>query len=244
MVEIEHPRRDGVERIVEGRRRTGSILIVEDDPEVRELLELSVKDEGHRAAAARDGVAAMELLAEGQWSRPHPRRLQPAERHGRVAVAASLRERLHRHIPVIVLTGDISTGALRDIALQDCARLNKPVKLKELTEVIQRLLVKPQAVATAQHPRVGEAATVSEPPTIFVVDDDSQVCEAIRAVLKEDGRTVKTFATCEAFLEAYRSGQRSLPADRRLSAGDERARIAAKASRCRRSAARHHDHRQ
>ncbi|MGO9758785.1 MAG: chemotaxis protein CheB [Roseiarcus sp.] len=208
VVEIEHPRRDGVERIVEGRRRTGSILIVEDDPEVRELLELSVKDEGHRAAAARDGVAAMELLAGGTMV---PDLILadynlPNGMDG-LRVAASLRERLHRHIPVIVLTGDISTGALRDIALQDCARLNKPVKLKELTEVIQRLLVKPQAVATAQHPRVGEAATVSEPPTIFVVDDDSQVCEAIRSVLKEDGRTVQTFATCEAFLEAYRSGQ-------------------------------------
>ena len=44
-------------------------------------------------------------------------------------LAAQLREKLHRPIPVIILTGDISTGTLRDIALQDCVQLNKPVKL-------------------------------------------------------------------------------------------------------------------
>ena len=32
-------------------------------------------------------------------------------------LAAKLREKLHREIPVIILTGDISTDTLRDIAL-------------------------------------------------------------------------------------------------------------------------------
>ena len=31
--------------------------------------------------------------------------------------------------------------------------------------------------------------------------------EAIRAVLEDDGRTVEDYATCEAFLEAYRPGR-------------------------------------
>ena len=120
---------------------TGAILVVEDDPEVRELLELFLKDEGHRVATAPDGVAALDLVAGGTV-RPDldPRRLQSAERHGRTAVATQLREELHRQIPVIILTGDISTDTLRDIALQDCVQLNKPVKLKELTQAIQRLL--------------------------------------------------------------------------------------------------------
>ena len=64
-------------------------------------------------------------------------------------VAAKLRENLHRQIPVIILTGDISTGTLRDIALQNCVQLNKPVKLKELTQVIQRLLAMPHTAPAA-----------------------------------------------------------------------------------------------
>jgi two-component system CheB/CheR fusion protein len=33
------------------------------------------------------------------------------------------------------------------------------------------------------------------------------VREAIRSVLEEDGRIVEDYATCEAFLEAYRPGR-------------------------------------
>ena len=122
-------------------------------------------------------------------------------------VAAKLREKLHRQIPVIILTGDISTGTLRDIARQDCVQLNKPVKLKELTQVIQRLLPMSQSAVHARAPHPAEAAGSPRPPVIFVVDDDSHVREAIRSVLEEDGRTVEDYATCEAFLEAYRPGR-------------------------------------
>ena len=90
-----------------------TILVVEDDPEVRELLELFLKDEGHRAATAPDGIAALELVARGTI-RPDliladynlPNGLNGLQ------LAAKLREKLHRQIPVIILTGDISTGTL------------------------------------------------------------------------------------------------------------------------------------
>ena len=157
--QLEHHRHGIGDGIVEGVRRTGAILVVEDDPEVRELLELLLKDEGHQAATAPDGIAALELVARGTI-RPDlvladynlPNRLNGLQ------LAAKLREKLHREIPVIILTGDISTGTLRDIALQDCVQLNKPVKLKELTQVIQRLLSISQP---ATHPQPAE--TVRSP---------------------------------------------------------------------------------
>ncbi len=49
----------------EAFRRTGTILVVEDDPELRELLALILKDEGHRVMAAPDGISALELVARG-----------------------------------------------------------------------------------------------------------------------------------------------------------------------------------
>ncbi len=122
-------------------------------------------------------------------------------------LTAKLREKLHRQIPVIILTGDISTDTLRDIARQDCVQLNKPVKSKELTQVIQRLLQISQSAAHPQAPHAAEAASSPEPAVIFVVDDDSHMREGIRAVLEDDGRTVEDYATCEAFLEAYRPGR-------------------------------------
>ena len=101
----------------------------------------ALKDEGHRATAAPDGIAALELVARGTV-RPDLILADYNLPNGMdgLQVIAKLREKLHRQIPVIILTGDISTDTLRDIARQDCVQLNKPVKLKELAQVVQRLL--------------------------------------------------------------------------------------------------------
>jgi len=99
-----------------------------------------------------------------------------------VQLAAKLREKLHHETPVIILTGDISTTTLRDIALHDCVQLNKPVKPTELMEVIQRLLSISQ---TATHPQPAETVLSPVSPVVFVVDDDSLVREAIRCVSRK-----------------------------------------------------------
>ena len=43
---------------------TGAILVVEDDPEVRDLLDHLLKDEGHRVVTAPDGIAALDSVGE------------------------------------------------------------------------------------------------------------------------------------------------------------------------------------
>jgi len=189
-------------------RDTATILAIEDDPEVRDLLELFLKGEGYRATTAPDGLAALELVTQGTV-RPDLILADYNLPHGMdgLQVAARLREVLHRQAPVIILTGDISTGTLRHIALQNCVQLNKPVKLKELTQVIQRLLLAspPAKEPRAQHPP--EAAGKRGPPVIFVVDDDGEVRAAIRDVLEDDGKIVEDFAACEEFLAAWRAGR-------------------------------------
>jgi hypothetical protein len=60
---LEHHHRI-VEPMVKDVHRTGAILVVEDDPEVRDLLELVLKEEGHRSATAPDGIAALESLID------------------------------------------------------------------------------------------------------------------------------------------------------------------------------------
>src|SRR3984893_9154890 len=44
-------------------------------------------------------------------------------------------------------------------------------------------------------------------PTVFVVDDDKAVRDAMRDLLQQDGRTVELYARSDAFLEAYRPGR-------------------------------------
>ena len=109
---------------------------------------------------------------------------------------------LDGRIPFIILTGDISTETLRNIALRDCVHLNKPVKLGELTRTIEKLLAKTSDPHVAP-PRHAAAALVVRSSAKCRRDDDNQVREAIRAVLEDDGRVVETYSSCEAFLEGF-----------------------------------------
>ena len=123
--------------------RAGAILIVEDDPDVREHLQLFLSEEGYQTLTAVHGRDALGLLARGT-TRPDLVLADynlPNGLNG-VQVCQKLRQELDRQIPAIILTGDISTETLRDIALHDCVHLNKPVKLGELTRAIEKLLAK------------------------------------------------------------------------------------------------------
>ncbi len=193
---------------VEKAPSTGSILVVEDDPEVCDLLDHLLKDEGHRVVTAPDGIAALDSVMRGN-ARPDliladynlPRGMNGLQ------LAAKLRERFHSQIPVIILTGDISTGTLREIHGQHCVHLNKPVKLHELTEAIQTLLRSSQFATPPVTHVIAEAPGEPGASTIFVVDDDDQLRDAMRSLLEDDGYTVEDYPTCEAFLEAYRPGR-------------------------------------
>jgi two-component system CheB/CheR fusion protein len=200
--------RNGIdEGIVEGAHRTGAILIVEDDPEIRELLELVLKDEGHHPVSASTSFSALEEVERGPI-RPDliiadynlPGGVNGAQ------LTARIREKLNRQIPVIILSGDISTGAVREIAFQNCVQLTKPVNLIELTREVQRLLPRLPAPSWAEGD-TGESANDGEAPIIFLVDDDSNVRSGLRRVLEADGRIVEDYATCESFLDAYRPGR-------------------------------------
>ncbi len=193
---------------IDGVGRGAEIMIVEDDPEVRDLLETLLKDEGYGAITAPDGIAALRLVTDG-LAQPQIILADYNLPNGMdgLQMTAQIRKHLHRDIPVIVLTGDISTGTLRDIALQNCTCLNKPVRLTELTLVIQRLLAAPQSAAPLPSPERLEEAAASDVPMIFVVDDDRHVREAVHSVLEDDGHAVRSYASGEAFLAAYRPGR-------------------------------------
>jgi RNA polymerase sigma factor (sigma-70 family) len=44
-------------------------------------------------------------------------------------------------------------------------------------------------------------------PTVFVVDDDKELCEGLRWLLESEGLSVETHTSAEAFLDAYDPGR-------------------------------------
>ncbi|MEO9078354.1 MAG: chemotaxis protein CheB [Rhodanobacter sp.] len=193
-------------------RHTGMILVVEDEPDLRELLGSILKSRGHQVAVAADGVAALDWIAKGGvqpdlilTDQNLPRGITGLQ------LIIKLREKLGREIPAIVLTGDISTRTSRDVALEHCTQLNKPAKLKEIAYVIQHLLAQAEHASSERRADVdvprSESSDLSGASVIYVVDDDNDLRETLREVLQAAGHVVKDFASCEAFLDSYKPGQ-------------------------------------
>ncbi len=102
-----------------------------------------MRSDGHRTAAAADGEEAM-LLAARTDARPDVVIVDydlPGGLTG-LQVMARLREMLGQDLPALVLTGDISTETLSEIARQGYVQRSKPVKPEELTRLIGSLLTR------------------------------------------------------------------------------------------------------
>jgi len=181
--------------------RTGAILVVEDDSQMRELLEVLLRTEGHYIVSAPDGPSALELVASGAV-RPDLILADYGLPNGMdgLEVSTRLREKLGRQIPVVVLTGDISTEVLRNVADKNFVQLNKPVKMSELSRVVQRLLPMSQV---AGHAPVSNTIEDAGQGIVCVIDDDGHIRDTLRATIEEMGRKVETYPTGEAFLDAY-----------------------------------------
>ena len=187
--------------------RSRTILVVEDDPDVRELLTLVLGAEGHQVTAATDGAAGIDLVERGILK---PDLViadfnLPGGADG-MQVAARVRAASDRPVPVVILTGDIATQTLARIARHDCVHLNKPVKLKNMMSVIEKLLAASAVQASASAPEPVAVQRGAAAGVIYVVDDDQNIRSTLSALLESQSYEIAAFETCEAFLAAYRAG--------------------------------------
>jgi two-component system CheB/CheR fusion protein len=189
-------------------RRSGTILIVEDDPEVRDLLEIFLRDEGHNPLMAQDGPGALQMLLSGGIE---PDLVLadynlPKGMNG-LQLATRTRETFGPAIPIVILTGDISSATFQEVTEKNCILLSKPVKLDELSKIIDRLVRTTQTALPAPHPPSADVAPDLGAATVYIVDDDDALRESIGAILSDEGHHPIGFASGEAFLNDYHVGR-------------------------------------
>jgi len=182
----------------------GTILVVDDDPQLCELLGMLLMNAGFRVMSAADGPSALGLFTP---TIPPPSLMLvdfnlPRGMTG-LQLAEALRVRFHLEIPTIVLTADTALVTLRHIADARCTHLTKPVTVAPLLEAVQQLLQAAPVGTPARVPAAAEGA-------IYVVDDDAELRQALGETLREAGHSVETRSSSEAFLDSYRPGSAAL----------------------------------
>lgn len=179
----------------------GNVLVVEDDPEVGDLLGMVLRDAGHRVLLAVDaGSAHRQMAAEG--FRPDLLLVDfnlPGGTNG-LDLLTSLRRDLHRAVPGLLLTADISTETLRAIALRNELQLHKPVNPTTLLRTVQRLLAVPPLAVRMPEPSGGTGDGV----TIHIIDDDALLRDTLHQSLEGQGWHLVDHASAEDFLAGPR----------------------------------------
>jgi CheY-like chemotaxis protein len=121
-----------------GTQQKATILLVEDDEDIAEILGLVMPGLGYQLVAAPNGAEALDLLRRGA-ERPHLilLDLMMPVMNGWEFRAEQLRDPRLRDIPVVVMTG-IRDAEREAAALRADGLLAKPIDLQELNSLISR----------------------------------------------------------------------------------------------------------
>jgi DNA-binding response OmpR family regulator len=113
-------------------QRTGRILVVDDDPELRRMLTFALADEGYDVRGVPNGRAALELL-EGWLPNVIVLDLMMPDLDGWAFRTEQLATPAVADVPVIVLTAarDVQAQVLGSVAI-----LPKPFNLEQLLETV------------------------------------------------------------------------------------------------------------
>ncbi len=158
------------------------VLVVEDDDELRRLLERCLIREGCEVTVARDGKEAIEKLAEGLTADFILSDLEMPRADGREVLAAGLA----RRIPVIILTGQANVQTAVEMMRGGAANfLTKPFSPSTLRAVLD------DTFGHGSTPRARRDA----PPAPRVVGQEEgwrQLLDTVEAVAETDATVLIT----------------------------------------------------
>jgi CheY-like chemotaxis protein len=112
-----------------------SIFVVDDDPDLRELLGELLMEEGYAARLLENGRKALDLLRSGVRPSLILLDLMMPEMNGWQFLEAQRGSERFRDIPVVVMT---ASRGFEDGAASSVEILYKPVAIEQLIEAVER----------------------------------------------------------------------------------------------------------
>jgi CheY-like chemotaxis protein len=129
-------------------KNSAHILVVEDDPDIRESVVEILEDEGHRVTSAGDGREALDLL---QSASPAPDLilldLMMPIMSGYQFREEQLKLPAFASIPVLIVTADVN-ARVKVESLQVAGFVQKPLKIQPLLDLVNQLVAASASRAT------------------------------------------------------------------------------------------------
>jgi DNA-binding response OmpR family regulator len=133
---------------IDGGIAQRTVAVLEDDPQMREMLEVALKEAGHRTLAAGTAAESAPLLAQ----RPHLLVLDLLlpDGSGQEILKALRADPATRDLPVLMISGipDVTEAELRAAGADEF--LTKPFSHTVLVDTVARLLGRPQGGAAGR----------------------------------------------------------------------------------------------
>ena len=184
------------------------ILVIEDDEPIRDALSSLLNLDDYGVAAFATGDAALAAVVHGSCN--------PAliiadqnlagELSGTKTIELVRRHLQPRHVPALVITGDVlpeRLAGIRDAALP-C--VTKPVNVDELQMIVRTLLGDRPIAANATAALQSAEERRPRGPTVLIVEDDVQQANALRSYLISAGLSAQVHTSAETLLQVFRAG--------------------------------------
>ncbi|WCK66904.1 CheR family methyltransferase [Agrobacterium tumefaciens] len=181
-----------------------SVLIIEDENGMRDLLKMGLEQTGYVVAATSTAPEALAIVRGLQFT-PDVILADynlPTGGNG-IAAIGHIRQALRRNVPALILTGDISSKALRAFAQHEIPYLHKPAKLKDVVQMVETLVVR-QNGERAGHISEPEYMEPMTGRLIEVIDDQQDIRDNLRALFEGEGWSVATYVSAEEYLANYK----------------------------------------
>ncbi|TNM63605.1 CheR family methyltransferase [Aliirhizobium smilacinae] len=180
---------------------SASILVIEDEDGMRDLLEMGLEQAGYVVAAAANGSQAISLVQNAEFVPDiilADLNLHPGM--DGITAITNIRGLLGHAAPALILTGDISSNTLRKCAQHKVKHLNKPAKLNDIVSAVDGLQTYVRDLKTLGDPVSVESGVCT---LVEIIDDDSGVRDSIQVFFGDGVWSVIAYISAEEYLAGY-----------------------------------------